>query len=258
MSCLDRVVLQKLPKIVVALFVQLIVLLVLAGAVYIAPRFIEPPYPYWVQVLIQAILASLISPLFGLPSWWRWIQLILPIALYAGVLVGFDPIWALIAFVLVWLIFANAFKERVPLYLTNNTTREALKVLVKKKRDVRFLDLGCGLGANVAFMSQQKHVTEAHGVETAPLPYVMSKLVTFFRGGQTFAMDMWKTDLAYYDLVYAFLSPEPMPKLWLKVKEEMLPGSVFVSNSFAVPDIEPTEIWELSDARKTQLYIYVM
>jgi hypothetical protein len=206
--------------------------------------------------LVQATISALLSPKFGLPKWWRWIQFFIPIGLYLGVLIQFDPIWALAIFVIVWLVFANAFKERVPLYLTNDTTREALKALVKKRRKVRFLDLGCGLGGNVAYMSQLKGVAESHGVETAPIPYLISKLVTGLRGGQTFAMDMWKTELAYYDVVYAFLSPEPMPKLWEKVKDEMHSGSVFVSNSFAVPDVEPTEIWELDDSRKTVLYIY--
>jgi len=163
---------------------------------------------------------------------------------------------SLALFVIVWLVFANAFKEWVPLYLTNNTTRQAFKELIKRKRKVRFLDLGCGLGGNVAFMSQQRQVSESHGVETAPIPYLVSIVITGFRGGRTFAMDMWKIELAYYDVVYAFLSPEPMPKLWEKVKEKMLPGSIFVSNSFAVPGVEPTEVWDLSDSRKTTLYIY--
>ncbi|BCN92833.1 hypothetical protein THMIRHAM_06180 [Thiomicrorhabdus immobilis] len=247
---------QRLPKIVLALLIQLGVLLVVTVGVYLAPAVISPPYPYWGLVFIQALLASLVSCRLGLPCWWRWIQFFIPVGLYLGVLLKFDPIWALVIFVVVWMVFANAFKERVPLYLTNNTTREALKNLVKRKRRVRFLDLGCGLGGNVAFMSQLKPVAESHGVETAPIPYLISKMITALRGGQTFAMDMWKTELAYYDVVYAFLSPEPMPRLWNKVKEEMLPGSIFVSNSFAVPDVEPSEVWELSDSRKTILYIY--
>lgn len=248
----------RFPKIFLAFLIQFVVLAFLALGVYLAHFFIMPPYPYWLLVLIQAVVSSAVSCKFGLPCWWRWIQFFLPIGLYIGVLIEFNPIWALILFVLVWLIFSNAFKERVPLYLTNNTTREALKTLVKRKRNIRFLDLGCGLGGNVAFMSQQKSVIESHGVETAPVPYIISKFITSFRGGRTFAMDIWKTELAYYDVVYAFLSPEPMPRLWEKVKDEMLPGSIFVSNSFAVPNIEPSEIWELSDERKTILYIYIL
>jgi len=248
--------LDRFPKIFLAILIQLGVLVLLAAGVYMAQYFIAPPYPYWLLVLIQASVAAGVSCKLGLPCWWRWIQFLLPVALYAAVLIEFNPLWALAIFILIWLVFANTFKERVPLYLTNETTREALKTLVKRQRNIRFLDLGCGLGGNVAFMSQQKAVIESHGVETAPVPYIVSKWLTTFRGGQTFAMDMWKTELAYYDVVYAFLSPEPMIKLWQKVKDEMRPGSMFVSNSFAVPDVEPSEIWELSDDRKTILYIY--
>ena len=246
----------KFPKIFLALFIQLGVLLFLGAGVYIAQFFVQPPYPYWVLVLIQGSVAALVSCKLGLPCWWRWIQFMLPVGLYIGIVLEFNPIWALALFLLVWLVFSNAFKERVPLYLTNNTTREALKSLVKRKKNLRFLDLGCGLGGNVAFMSQQKAIVESHGVETAPIPYIISKLYTSFRGGSTFAMDIWNTDLGYYDVVYAFLSPEPMPRLWQKVKEEMFPGSIFISNSFAVLGVEPSEVWELSDERKTVLYIY--
>ena len=38
----------------------------------------------------------------------------------------------------------------------------------------------------------------------------------------------------------------------------MKPGSLLVSNSFAVPGVEATEIWELADRRKTRLYLYEM
>ena len=56
--------------------------------------------------------------------------------------------------------------------------------------------------------------------------------------------------------MYAFLSPEPMPKLWEKIVNEMPSGSVFISNSFAVPNVTPDDIWQLPDARQTILYLY--
>lgn len=249
---------QHFPKIFIALALQVFALVLLWLGSFFLSKFVPPPYPDWALVLVQALLAVSLTYLFKLPKWWRWIQFAIPVGLYLGLLIGFDPIWALILFICIWLIFANAFKERVPLYLTNRTTQQALKILVEARQNVRFLDLGCGLGGNVAYMSGQSMVALSHGVETAPIPYVLSKLMTFTRGGQTFALDMWKADLSKYDVVYAFLSPEPMPQLWEKVSQEMSTGSVFISNSFAVPDIEPTEVWELSDSRKTQLFIYAI
>ena len=40
------------------------------------------------------------------------------------------------------------------------------------------------------------------------------------------------------------------------VKAEMPPGSLFVSNSFPVPEVEPNEIVEVDDGRSTRLYCY--
>ena len=41
------------------------------------------------------------------------------------------------------------------------------------------------------------------------------------------------------DVVYAFLSPAPMPRLWEKVQREMRPGTLFISNRFIVPGVKP-------------------
>ena len=247
---------KKLPKVVVALIGQMIALGLLAVAVFLASYVVAPPYPGWALVVAQGGLAAALCGRLGLPPWWRWIQFLLPVGLYGALGLGLHPGWALAAFVVLWLIFANASKERVPLYLTNATTRQALAELIGGRRDVRFIDLGCGLGGNVVFMARQPNVALARGVETAPLPFLVARLNTALGGGEVAAEDLWKTDLGGYDVVYAFLSPEPMARLWQKVVKELGPGSVFVSNSFAVPGVEPTEVWELADRRRTRLYLY--
>jgi hypothetical protein len=248
--------LSNFPKIVLALAIQGLALGILAISVLVVSYIIPPPYPLWLLVMIQGVLAAFLSCRVGLPCWWRLIQFSIPVGLYWGVTLHFSPLLALGVFVVMLLVFWNTSKERVPLYLTNATTREALKKLVKHRRHVRFLDLGSGLGGNVVYMSQLPNVSESHGVETAPLPFLLSRVLTLFRGGRIFAMNLWQSELSYYDVVYAFLSPEPMSKLWEKVKDEMEPGSIFVSNSFAVEGVEPSEVWTLNDSRQTKLYLY--
>lgn len=248
--------LVKLPKIVLALLIQVLAFSILFMGVWFAKFLIDPPYSVWILVILQGILAAFLSCRLGLPCWWRLIQFSLPVGLYLALSQDVNPFWALIIFLVLWLVFFNAIKERVPLYLTNGTTRQALKKLIKRRKNVQFLDLGCGLGGNVVFMSQQVNVDRADGVETAPIPYLISKLYTSLRGGHTYAMDLWKTRLEYYDVVYAFLSTEPMPDLWQKVINEMSENGVFVSNSFAVPDVTPSEVWSLQDRRNTTLYVY--
>ena len=65
--------------------------------------------------------------------------------------------------------------------------------------------------------------------------------------------DFWKTDLSEFDVVYAFLSPVPMPALWEKARLEMRKGSLLVSNSFIVPNVKPKRVVEVGDRRKTRL-----
>jgi hypothetical protein len=67
---------------------------------------------------------------------------------------------------------------------------------------------------------------------------------------------MWNIDLSEFDVVYAFLSPAPMERLFEKVRREMKPGSIFISNSFMVPGESPTETVEISDRRQTKLLIW--
>jgi len=255
-----------MSKVLLALAIQLGVLGLLAAIVTVLPYVLDPPYPIWMLVFVQASLAALLSSQLGLPTWWRWIQFFIPWGLFAAVEVDLNPWIGLAGFMVLWLVFFNASKERVPLYLTNNTTRQAFKALLEQMQShkemkglsINFMDLGCGLGGNVVFMASQPEVKDAVGVETAPIPYLLARLFTTLRGGRVLAQDLWKTPLKDSNLVYAFLSTEPMPKLWLKVQSEMQPGAVFVSNSFPVPEVEPTEIWELSDKRQTRLFIYVL
>lgn len=241
-----------------AIGVQLVVLAGLAVLASLLPWVVAPPYPVWGWVLGQGLLAALLSRLLGQEAWWQWIQFLFPLGFYVVLWSGVDLGWSLLLFVGLWLVFSNAGKERVPLYLSNRATQQAVSEVLQGCEALRFMDLGSGLGGMVAFMAGQGRVAHSAGVETAPLPYLWSRVLTWFKGGHVMAQSLWHTDLSDYDLVYAFLSTQPMPRLWDKVLREMKPGSVFVSNSFPVPEVEPSEVWELSDARKTRLYLYRM
>jgi hypothetical protein len=69
---------------------------------------------------------------------------------------------------------------------------------------------------------------------------------------------LWACDLAAYDVVFAFLSPVPMPALWLKARREMRSGSLFISSSFAVPGQSPDREVTVDDLRQTRLMIWKM
>ena len=246
-------------QIIKVILAQLLALCVLAGGVWGAAYWIAPPYPDQVLVLGQGVLALLFTWWLRLPKWWRWMQFLFPVVLWWGLQAQIHPAWALVLFLVVVLVFKNAFFGGVPLYLSNRTTQKAVAQLIKERQLTSVMDLGCGTASNSQYWSELATVERSDGVETAPLVYFLAK----FRCRKSdkchiLMQDMWTVELLPYDLVYAFLSPKPMERLWCKVNQELQDGAVFVSNSFAVPDVEPTEIWELADSRKTLLYIYVI
>ena len=95
------------------------------------------------------------------------------------------------------------------------------------------------------------------GVEIAPLPALVAWLR--LRGipqCRVRRADLWRLDLSQYDVVYAFLSPAPMAALWDKVRREMRPGTLFVSNSFPVPGVDPDRVLPLAGRGDRSLYVW--
>lgn len=217
------------------------------------------PIPVGGLLTIDSIYAMLMGWVFGLPTWWLPIQgLFVPTLVFASAL-SLPPSMFLVGFVLLWLVFRSNLKERVPLYLSNASTWRALAELLPQQGGFAFLDMGCGLGGALTFLSARRVDGEFHGVESAPLPFVVSWLrLRRQSNGRVRFGDMWRVNLADYDVVYAFLSPSPMQELWCKARSEMRPGSLLVSNSFDVPGIQPSRTLTLDDARRTRLLIWKM
>jgi len=175
------------------------------------------------------------------------------------------PIWVFpVLFVSVFLFYSNTLRERVPLYLSNRKTWMALSNLMNGhdvsglKRPV-FVDLGCGLGGAVAYLAKNHPDWHVVGVETAPGPYLVSKIRVAFQPNASIRFQsLWNIDLKKVNMAYAFLSPVPMARLCQKIRAEMPIGGRFISNSFW-PDDEPydEELW-VKDKRQSHLISVVL
>lgn len=119
------------------------------------------------------------------------------------------------------------------------------------------LDLGAGVGSVVAGLAKSLPDAKIAGVENAPLTWLIGRLRTIrLRNSEWLWGDLWAVDLSRFDLVYAFLSPQPMAELWAKASGEMRSGSTFVSNTFPIPGRDADQIIEVGDSRQTRLYCY--
>ena len=191
------------------------------------------------------------------PVWWLPIHLgFLPLAVLARGMELPSWLWAS-GFLLLLLVFWRTDTSQVPLYLSNSKTRSALALLLPAT-PCRVIDLGCGDGALLRHLAGARPDCSFVGIEHAPLTWAWAWLAARGSGNLRIRRgDFWNHALTGYDLVYAFLSPVPMARIWAKACAEMAPGACFVSNSFVVPEQAAQSVVEVGDGRCTRLYIYV-
>jgi hypothetical protein len=204
------------------------------------------------------VLAAGLSWLVGLPRWWIAINALFVPALSFGLTLDVSPVWALVALVALVLVYGGIWKSRVPLFFTTGRALDAL-ASVLPAGPVRFLDLGCGDARVIARLAAARAGSQFDGVEQALVPWLMASLRCRLAQGDCAVArgDLWAADLSQYDVVYAYLSPAVMARLWDKARREMRAGSRLVS-AFAVPGEEPDATVDVGDALRTRLHVWDM
>lgn len=237
-----------------AIFAQIFGSFVAYAIIHIAyPKLFGMPFA---AALVQGLCAAYVSHKLEAPPWWLPIHIcFLPAALWASRL-GIAPGWYLAAFVLLLLIYWRTDKSQVPLYLSNADTAAAVAGLLPAT-PCHVVDLGCGHGGLLRLLARARPDCEFLGIEHAPLPWLWARLASIGQPNLRIRYgDFWKRHLGLFDVVYAFLSPAPMPRLMQKAYAEMRPGTLLVSNSFEAPGSEAERIVVVADRRSTHLYCY--
>ncbi len=195
-------------------------------------------------LLVQAVASAVFAALAGLAWWWVLLNLVFAPALGAGVEGALAPGWSAAALVALLLVYGGTQATRVPLYLSSAAAVQTLRDLLPADRALSFLDLGAGTGTVLAAIAASHPNARVCGVERAPLPCLIAALRARLQAIAYHVRwaNFWTTDLAPHDVVYAYLSPQPMNRLWEKAQREMRPGSLLVSFRFAIPGVMPTTI----------------
>lgn len=243
---------QRLPPLILLVLAQGSGLLILKLVSSLLPD------PIYIHLLLQGAFAALTGQLLRLPHWWLPINLLLPLAVALTLTLQL-PSWIyLIGFLFLLLLQWNSNSERVPLYLSNRKTWQALEHLLPE-HDIRFIDLGSGLGGTLFHLAKRHPHGKFVGVESAPLPYAIARIRLAFSRLKNVELrygNFWNIDLTPYNVLYAFLSPVPMQRLFDKAHREMKERSLFISNSFTVPDHPAERVHQVDDRRKTQLHCW--
>ncbi|MBI4988622.1 MAG: methyltransferase type 12 [Rhodocyclales bacterium] len=229
--------------------------LVAAGCVVLG----RPLVPSLPLAVVQGVLAACIGVLLRSERWWIAIHLLFSPALLAALRLDLPPVFALAVLAGLTFVFWTTFRGEVPLFLSSRAAADALLDLLPQQAGLQVVDLGAGTGGLLRRLAQARPDARFTGIEHAPLPYLAARLNA--RGLANLAIrrsDLWRRPLGGQDVVYAFLSPRVMPRLWEKARAEMRPGTLLVSSSFPVPDIAPEQVIEVPDRRGTRLFCYRM
>lgn len=239
-----------------ALLAQLAAALLASGLLLALARLDWLQPSPWAWALLQAPLAAAIAATRHAERWWLPLHLAFAPAIVLAMAWSVPPALYLGLLGVLLLVFGLPFRTRVPLFLSSRATVAALAEWLPDG-SYSIIDVGSGTGRFVAGLARRRTDCQVTGFELAWLPFWLSRLaVRRLPNAQVRREDFWKQPLRSCDLVYAFLSPVPMPALWERARLELRAGGWLVSNSFPVPGVKPTEVLQVDDRRQTRLYCY--
>ncbi len=249
---------RALPPPVEAFSLQIIAAVLVMGGLRASAHSLPTG---WTVAAIGGV-AVVLTALRRLPRWWWPIQLLFAPAIWILLPLEVPPAVWLVAFALLALIYWSTFRTQVPLFLSGRRVWQAVAALLPPEgsgRTLRVLDLGSGLGGLLDHLARQRPDGRFLGIEIAPLPAWIAQLRFGVTGPGNVRVqrgDFWKHDLGEHDVVFAFLSPVPMPELWSKARREMRPGSLLISCAFEVPGHPADQIIEAGPNERERLHVW--
>lgn len=106
---------------------------------------------------------------------------------------------------------------------------EAMIKIARLKPGMVVYDLGCGDGR--VLVEAAKRGAKPVGIEINPFLVIFCRLKKLHVRWQ----NLWNADISEAHIVFVYLLPNHMKKLEQKLKKELQPGSLVVSNSFIFP-----------------------
>ncbi|MCS6971324.1 MAG: class I SAM-dependent methyltransferase [Planctomycetota bacterium] len=240
-----------MPVLARALLAQVIAGALVVGAMHALPL------RSWQALVLDVGLVLALSAALRLPWWWWVVGAAFPLLVVGGMTLDWPWwVWAL-ALLVSALVFGGGLTTRVPLYLSHRQVAEELAALLPQRAGARACDVGAGLGDPALALARLRPDARVTGIEASPLPWLIARWRTRTQQNVEIRFgDLFRHPLHDYDLVYAFLSPAPMPRLWDKACREMPPGSLLVSNTFAVPGVASERMIPLPGRADAKLFVY--
>lgn len=248
----------RLPVSFQSLVIQCVALLLAIQLAGLFPDAFSSRSALWQMAAAQGGLAAVFSFAARQATWWPFLHFGFSPLILLALRVDIPPPVYLSAFLVLVLFYWTSFRTRVPLYLSDHKAWQAIMPLLPPTQAFRFIDLGSGFGGVPLYLAPRFPHGHFYGTEIAPAPWLISRLRVAFRHRRVSFLrrDYCQLDLADYDVVFAFLSPAAMPKLWHQAQNQMRAGSLFVSLSFTVGSRQPDHAVTLAKGARHTLYAW--
>lgn len=161
-------------------------------------------------------------------------------------------VFSLIVFVGVLLFLFDGFFGGLDFTSNRKTLLEVISVLKKKRLESgSLIDLGSGKGGFALKLARGLPQIKILGIDDNNFRIKYSKARAIFLNNIEFLKeDIFKTNVSKAHAVYIYLPKELMPELEAKLKAELKPGAVVLTNKVSFPNWQPTE-------KINNLFIYV-
>jgi hypothetical protein len=120
-------------------------------------------------------------------------------------------------------------------------------------------ELGSGWGGLARTIARAMPATRVCGFELSSIPCGWSMLVNRLRNYpnlRIYRADFFGATLSDADTVICYLYTGAMARLKEKFERELRPGTMVISNTFAVPGWTPVQVVRLNDWYRTPVYVY--
>lgn len=123
----------------------------------------------------------------------------------------------------------------------------------------KIFELGSGWGTLAFPIARRCRQNKVIAYEISPLPYLTSlwllKLLPL-PNLKVYRKNFMKEPLGEASVIVCYLYPKAMELLKTKFDQELIPGTLIISNTFAIPGWKPIQTLETNDLYKTKIYLY--
>ena len=146
-----------------------------------------------------------------------------------------------------------------PMPTSPKVKRVLLDALEQRTVRGRIFELGSGWGTLAFALARRFPRCDVLAFENSPVPYMVSRWrqALFPRPNLSLRRtDFLRFSLSDADAVVCYLYPGGMARLREPFERELRPGTLVISNTFAVPGWTPEQVVQAADLYRTKVFVY--